>query len=188
MHMMRPNYLKAGRRFLPRWMGPLLLISACGTASAAAGEQPATPAAPDSGSGADLYIPTEVLSPGHGQPPLHASAEDKVQPVRRVPSPSPVSSGSTAQVWEIRANSSLQKTLEAWCKQAGCQLLWNFRDEQTNEVKDLVVGGGMRTTGGIADALRELFKSLDEDARIKAEYRPDNYPPLLYVTRNGVVK
>lgn len=86
-------------------------------------------------------------------------------------------------VWVIKPQSSLRAVIGEFARTAGWVDEWDFKDEQTLEDKDLILGGGMRVTGDFKTAIREIFKALPDEARICADLRPDNDPPTVFIVR-----
>lgn len=86
-------------------------------------------------------------------------------------------------VWVIQPQSSLRAVIGEFAKTAGWVDEWDFKDEQTQEDKDLILGGGMRVIGDFKTAIREIIKALPDEARICADLRPDNDPPTVFIVR-----
>lgn len=86
-------------------------------------------------------------------------------------------------VWIIKPHSSLRAVIAEFAKSAGWHDEWDFKDEQTQEDKDLILGSGMKIRGDFKTAINGIFKALPEEARICADLRPDNVPPTVFIVR-----
>ena len=88
-----------------------------------------------------------------------------------------------AAVWIIKPHSSLRAVIAEFAKTAGWLDEWDFKDEQTQEDKDLILGSGMRISGDFKTVINSIFKALPDEARICADLRPDNDPPTVFIVR-----
>lgn len=88
-------------------------------------------------------------------------------------------------VWIVKPGSHLRAVVSEFAKTAGWKDEWNYKDEQTLEDKDLVLGGGMRIEGDFKTAVHAIFNALPAKAKIRAELVPDNNPPTLFIMREG---
>jgi len=82
-----------------------------------------------------------------------------------------------AKGWEAKAGVKLRETLGKWTTDAGWALVWDYDG-------DLEMRAGSTFHGDFKAAVAGLFDALPQNIRIRAELRPDNAPPLLYVTRD----
>lgn len=89
-------------------------------------------------------------------------------------------------VWVVKPGSSLRTVLNEYAARAGWVVEYNYKDPQTLEDKDLRLGGGMRVQGDFKKFVKELFASLPESAKIRAELWSENDPPTVYVFRKGI--
>ncbi len=80
--------------------------------------------------------------------------------------------------WEAKAGVNLRETLGKWTADAGWALVWDYEG-------DLKMRAGSIFHGDFKAAVAGLFDALPQYIRIRAELRPDNAPPLLYVTRDA---
>lgn len=92
----------------------------------------------------------------------------------------------TEPVWVVKPGSFLRAVLNEYAARAGWVVEYNYKDAQTLEEKDLRLGGGMRIEGDFKKFVKELFASLPESAKIRAELWSENDPPTVYVFRKGV--
>lgn len=81
--------------------------------------------------------------------------------------------------WIVRSGSLLRETLSEWCKQEGWAIVWNLSDKE-----DFRLEAGHVYPNDFKSAVAELINSLPAKVRIRVELRPDNSPPLLYVTKD----
>jgi len=91
-------------------------------------------------------------------------------------------------VWVVKPGSRLRAVLEDFTNRAGWVLEINYKDEQTLEDKDLILGGGLHAEGDFKTAINAVFNSLPANAKIDAELWSDNNPPTLYVFRKGTAR
>ena len=91
---------------------------------------------------------------------------------------SSAASGAKEGGWEARAGVNLRETLGKWTADAGWALVWDYEG-------DLEMRAGSTFQGDFKAAVAGLFNALPQSIRIRAELRPDNAPPLLYVTRDA---
>jgi hypothetical protein len=89
-------------------------------------------------------------------------------------------------VWVVKPGSFLRAVLNEYAARAGWAVEYNYKDPQTLAEKDLKLGGGMRVEGDFKKFVKELFASLPESAKIRAELWGENDPPTVYVYRKGV--
>ena len=89
------------------------------------------------------------------------------------------------EVWIVKPRSRLRHVVNEFAAKAGWISLWNYKDEQTLEDKDLELDGGMRVEGDFKQAVKEIFNSLPKRAKVKVELWPENYPPTIYIMREG---
>ena len=89
-------------------------------------------------------------------------------------------------VWVVKPGSFLRTVLNEYAARAGWAVEYNYKDPQTLEDKDLRLGGGMRVEGDFKKFVKELFASLPDSAKIRAELWSENDPPTVYVFRKGV--
>jgi len=104
-----------------------------------------------------------------------------------VPKALPIEAAAPVQ-WVLTPGSSLRDTVGKWAKQAGWTVVWNVRDEQSQEDRDFTLHGGLKAEGDFTTAITKLFEALPNSADVRAELRADNEPPMLYVTRTGESK
>jgi hypothetical protein len=88
-------------------------------------------------------------------------------------------------VWVVTPSARLKLVVREWAARAGWTVEWHIRDAQTQDEQDFVLGGGMRVEGDFPTAVHALFNSLPEKIKVRAKLAPDNFPPLLYVYREG---
>lgn len=88
-----------------------------------------------------------------------------------------------APIWVLTPSSSLRTVVNDWAKRAGWHVVWQLKDEQTQEDTDFILGGGFREQGPFKDAIRRLFKSIPKSANVKAQFWSENDPPMLYVIK-----
>ena len=81
--------------------------------------------------------------------------------------------------WVVKSGDFLKDTLAEWVTKAGWSLVWSL-----GEREDFRVNTGDVYESDFKTAVHSLFDSLPPTVRIRAELRPDNDPPLLYVTRD----
>lgn len=85
--------------------------------------------------------------------------------------------------WVVKAQSHLRETLREWATEAGWDVWWALPEQD-----DFRAEAGDTYKGDFKSAVRGLFDSLPAQIRIRAELRPDNVPPLLFVTRDEGVR
>ncbi len=88
-----------------------------------------------------------------------------------------------APLWIVKPHSSLRGVIAEFAQTAGWLAVWDFKDEQTQEDKDLILGSGMRISGDFKTVINIIFKALPDEARICADFRPDNDPPTVFIVR-----
>lgn len=103
------------------------------------------------------------------------SGTPKVYPVESQAPPS--------KSWELRPGIFLRAALQEWANEAGWSLVWAMPERD-----DFRIDSGNRFTGDFKDAVVGLFDALPQHIQIFAELRPDNSPPLIYVTREQGVR
>lgn len=94
-------------------------------------------------------------------------------------------SATAQQPWIVQNGSYLREVVRSFASRAGWVEVWNYKDSQTLEDKDIVIGGGMRVEGDFKEAITALFNALPASAKLKVELWPDNFPPTVYITREG---
>ncbi len=85
--------------------------------------------------------------------------------------------------WAVTAGASLRETLGAWGAKANWSLVW-----LTGEQSDYQLMAAHVFHTDFKSAVRGLFDSLPGTVRLRAELRPDNSPPLVFVTRDEGVR
>lgn len=93
--------------------------------------------------------------------------------------------GSTQEgsVWVKNSTDSLRSVVNDWSARAGWQVEWNVKDSQTQEDQDFKLGGGLRYQGSYQESITRLFNSLPIRIKVRAEFWPENDPPLLYIIK-----
>lgn len=81
--------------------------------------------------------------------------------------------------WELKKNTSIRSVVESWASKVGWQVVWKYKDDLTSPV-DITFKGDFRA------AIRQLIDGLPHSIPLRAELRPDNVPPLVYVHAEGV--
>lgn len=84
-------------------------------------------------------------------------------------------------MWRVKDGAYLSDTLRDWAKVSGWAVVWRMSEQE-----DFRMDAGNLYQGEFKKAVADLFNSLPPSVRLHAELRPDNVPPLLYVTRDGV--
>lgn len=87
--------------------------------------------------------------------------------------------------WVVPPDSSLRDLIAEFAGRAGWTVDINFNDVQTGEKKDIQLRGGQRIKGTFNTAMREMFSAIPESANVRAELRPDNEPPTIFIYRKG---
>lgn len=82
--------------------------------------------------------------------------------------------------WEVRSGAHLRATLDEWAMRSGWSFVWGLPADA-----DFRFGAGNTYVGEFKSAVTDLINSLPPTVRIRVELRPDNMPPLLYVTSQG---
>lgn len=85
--------------------------------------------------------------------------------------------------WLLKRGSFLREALQEWADQAGWALVWHMPDKE-----DFRFDSDNRFSGDFKDAVIGLFDALPASIQIFAELRPDNVPPMLYITREQGVR
>ena len=91
-------------------------------------------------------------------------------------------------VWVVKPGARLRAVIEEFAARAGWAVEINYKDEQTLEDKDLVLGGGLHSEGDFKKAIRDVFDALPASAKIDAELWPENTPPTVFIFRKGTNK
>lgn len=91
-------------------------------------------------------------------------------------------------VWIVKPGSNLRAVVSEFARTAGWADEWDFKDAQTLEDKDFVLGAGMRIEGDFKTAIRAIFNALPAKVKIRAELVPDNDPPTIYIVREGAAQ
>lgn len=94
-----------------------------------------------------------------------------------------VGSNQEGSVWVKNSTDSLRSVVNDWSVRAGWQVEWNVKDSQTQEDQDFKLGGGLRYQGSYQESITRLFNSLPVRIKVRAEFWPENDPPLLYVIK-----
>lgn len=105
---------------------------------------------------------------------------------RKIVAREPAAEAATAQVWAVETGDSLRDKLRTWAKLSGWGLVWDYVDAAGNS--DFEAGAADTYHGDFRTAVRELFAAMPAKIRIRAEFRSDNNPPFLYVTREEGVR
>ncbi len=111
---------------------------------------------------------------------------------RKYPAPSSATTYAASSVeekklpiWVVKPKSRLRDVVHEFAVRAGWIDLWNYKDEQTLEDKDLDLDGGMRVEGDFKTAIKAVFNSLPRKAKIQVELWSENFPPTVYIMREG---
>lgn len=138
--------------------------------------------------GRKLHISDRAPAVPVASPParLSAVASTAITHVGQTQSVPPATIEKKDPVWVVKPGSSLRTILNEYAARAGWVVEYNYKDPQTLEDKDLRLGGGMRVEGDFKKFVKELFASLPESAKIRAELWSENDPPTVYVFRKGI--
>jgi len=101
--------------------------------------------------------------------------EVQSKPVDEIRPPAPMAP-PLAQ-WQVRSGSYLHDTLAEWTTKAGWGFEWAMPPDQ-----DFRMGASDTYEGDFKTVIKTLIDALPQGVRIRAELRPDNSPPLLYVS------
>jgi len=81
--------------------------------------------------------------------------------------------------WVIEAGNTIRNSVQSWADRAGWQLVWSL-----DEREDFEFLAGNRFTGDFRSAIYGLFNSLPLEVKVRAELRPDNFPPMVLISRD----
>ena len=101
----------------------------------------------------------------------------QVVDTRTTPTTYPIKAELNDQ-WVLKRGQFLRETLQAWSDKAGWSLVWHMPEKE-----DFRFDSDIRFGGDFKEAIIKLFDALPVSIQIFAELRPDNIPPLLYITR-----
>lgn len=85
--------------------------------------------------------------------------------------------------WDAKSGASIRSSLKEWSDRAGWQLVWAL-----DEREDYRLMAGNNFSGDFKMAVTGLFNSLPLDIKVRAELRPDNTPPMIYITRDEGIR
>lgn len=131
----------------------------------------------------DLPKPTVVASAnGVNDAPAPAGADAGAAgtPAAAIPVPPP-----PPPVWIAHNKSSIRKVIGEWATRAGWHYEIKLKNHQTMEDEDEILNGGFRSEGDFQKAVTELFAALPEHSKLRADLVPDNFPPSVYIYREG---
>lgn len=85
--------------------------------------------------------------------------------------------------WALKHGQFLREVLQTWSDKAGWSLVWHMPEKE-----DFRFDADIRFGGDFKEAIINLFNALPASIQIYAELRPDNIPPLLYITREQGIR
>lgn len=87
------------------------------------------------------------------------------------------------QEWVIQSGQTIRNSVQSWADRAGWQLVWSL-----DEREDFEFLAGNRFTGDFRAAIYGLFNSLPLEVKVRAELRPDNFPPMVLISRDEGIR
>lgn len=110
-------------------------------------------------------------------PRQYVYVSEKKKPLSSIEAGNLESDSAAGATWEVKSGANLRATLQEWSTNAGWTLVWGLPDDA-----DFRFDTGNIYVKDFKATIHDLFNSLPHTVRIRAELRPDNIPPLLYIT------
>ena len=131
-----------------------------------------------------LMAGPKPVTPSHivrGVPPTNIRSSALAAVISTTPKVVPVMAAMSPLVptWIVKKNGLLSETLQGWSHRAGWSLVWSMPNGQ-----DFRLNTGNSYSGDFTSAVKGLINSLPSSVHIQVQLRPDNTPPLVYVTND----
>lgn len=139
--------------------------------------KPAPPPTPPKEDPATTLKRIEALTAQLGRMEKLAPAAQETAPTEQVE--------EDVQVWTVPPKASMRDVVTAFASRAGWIAVIDYKDEQTGDPSDLILDGGLEVKGDFRKAIKQTFNSLPTSTKVMVELRPDNYPPTVFISREG---